>query len=93
MAHRIDSRTCESTGQLCNVTPIPLRVPDYHHVVDFANLSAVLRSPDHRDLVGFRGNAARGHPLILRHAWLTGRWITGFMGVIFVVLCLLDWMT
>ncbi len=31
--------------------------------------------------------------LILRHAWLTGRWITGFMGVIFVVLCFLDWMT
>jgi hypothetical protein len=31
--------------------------------------------------------------LILRHAWLTGRWITGFMGVIFVVLLLLDWMT
>ena len=25
--------------------------------------------------------------LILRHAWLTGRWITGFMGIIFVVLC------
>ena len=31
--------------------------------------------------------------LILRHAWLTGRWITGFMGIIFVVLCILDWMT
>lgn len=31
--------------------------------------------------------------LILRHAWLTGRWITGFMGVIFVVLLLLDWMS
>jgi hypothetical protein len=30
--------------------------------------------------------------LILRHAWLTGRWITGFMGIIFVVLCFLDWM-
>ena len=30
--------------------------------------------------------------LILRHAWQTGRWITGFMGIIFVVLCVLDWM-
>lgn len=31
-------------------------------------------------------------PLILSHAWHTGRWITGFMGIIFVVLCVLDWM-
>ncbi len=30
--------------------------------------------------------------LILRHAWLTGRWITGFMGIIFLVICVLDWM-
>lgn len=30
--------------------------------------------------------------LILQHAWHTARWITGFMGVIFVVLCVLGWM-
>ncbi len=30
--------------------------------------------------------------LILKHAWLTGRWITGFMGIIFIVLCVLDWL-
>jgi hypothetical protein len=29
--------------------------------------------------------------LILRHAFLTGRWITGFMGIIFAVLCVIDW--
>jgi hypothetical protein len=31
--------------------------------------------------------------LIMKHAWLTGRWITGFMGIIFAVLCVLDWLT
>jgi hypothetical protein len=30
--------------------------------------------------------------LILKHAWLTGRWITGFMGIIFAIICVLDWM-
>ena len=30
--------------------------------------------------------------LILRHAFLTGRWITGFMGIIFAVLFVLDWL-
>lgn len=30
--------------------------------------------------------------LILRHAWHTGRWITGFMAIIFMVICLLDWL-
>ena len=30
--------------------------------------------------------------LILKHAFLTGRWITVFMGVIFAVLCVLDWL-
>ena len=30
--------------------------------------------------------------LILKHSWLTGRWITGFMAIIFVVICFLDWM-
>jgi hypothetical protein len=30
--------------------------------------------------------------LILKHALQTGRWITGFMGIIFVVLCALEWM-
>ncbi len=30
--------------------------------------------------------------LILRHAWHTARWITGFMGVIFLILLVLGWM-
>lgn len=30
--------------------------------------------------------------LILRHAWQTGRWITGFMAIIFAVLFVLDWL-
>ena len=30
--------------------------------------------------------------LILKHGWQTGRWITGFMGIIFAVLCVLDWL-
>ena len=30
--------------------------------------------------------------LILKHAFLTGRWITVFMGIIFAVLFVLDWM-
>ena len=29
--------------------------------------------------------------LIIQHSWYTARWITGFMGVIFVVLCVLGW--
>ena len=29
--------------------------------------------------------------LILKHAFLTGRWITGFMAIIFAVLCAIDW--
>ena len=40
----------------------------------------------------FGGTRHEDTSLILRHAWLTGRWITGFMGIIFVVLCVLDWM-
>ena len=30
--------------------------------------------------------------LILQHSWYTARWITGFMGIIFVVLYVLGWM-
>jgi len=30
--------------------------------------------------------------LILRHALHTGRWITGFMAVVFLVLLVMDWM-
>ena len=30
--------------------------------------------------------------LILRHSWHTGRWITGFMAIIFAVLFVLDWL-
>jgi hypothetical protein len=29
--------------------------------------------------------------LILKHAWQTGRWITGFMAIIFAVLYTLNW--
>ena len=30
--------------------------------------------------------------LILKHSWHTARWITMFMGVIFLVLCFLSWL-
>ncbi|MFK8111416.1 MAG: hypothetical protein AB8B91_04420 [Rubripirellula sp.] len=30
--------------------------------------------------------------LVLAHAWQTGRWITGFMAIIFAVLFIFDWM-
>lgn len=30
--------------------------------------------------------------LIWRHFWHTARWITGFMGLVFVVLLVMDWM-
>ena len=30
--------------------------------------------------------------LIMKHAFLTGRWITVFMGIIFSVLCVLEWL-
>jgi hypothetical protein len=30
--------------------------------------------------------------LILQHSWYTARWITGFMGIIFVILYVLGWM-
>ena len=29
--------------------------------------------------------------LILEHSWHTARWITGFMAIIFIVLCVLEW--
>ena len=28
---------------------------------------------------------------ILKHAYFTGRWVTGFMAVIFVILLAIDW--
>ena len=31
--------------------------------------------------------------LIIKHSLATARWITGFMGIIFGILCVLDWMT
>jgi hypothetical protein len=40
----------------------------------------------------FGGTRHEDTSLILRHAFLTGRWITGFMAIIFAVLCLLDWL-
>lgn len=30
--------------------------------------------------------------LILQHALQTGRWITGFMGTLFIIICILDWL-
>ncbi len=30
--------------------------------------------------------------LILQHSWYTARWITSFMGIIFIVLCVLSWL-
>lgn len=30
--------------------------------------------------------------LILQHAWGTARWITGFMAIIFVILCVIGWL-
>jgi hypothetical protein len=30
--------------------------------------------------------------LILRHAFQTARWITGFMAIVFAVLLVIDWM-
>lgn len=30
--------------------------------------------------------------LIIQHSWHTARWITTFMGMIFLVLCLLGWL-
>ncbi|QDT01701.1 hypothetical protein K227x_00680 [Rubripirellula lacrimiformis] len=40
----------------------------------------------------FGGTRHEATPLVLRHAWQTGRWITGFMAIIFAVLCVLDWL-
>ncbi|EMI44507.1 MULTISPECIES: hypothetical protein [Pirellulaceae] len=30
--------------------------------------------------------------LILKHAMHTARWITGFMGIVFLVMLIMDWM-
>ncbi|MDB4423200.1 hypothetical protein N9276_01320 [Rhodopirellula sp.] len=40
----------------------------------------------------FGGTRHENTKLILQHAWQTGRWITGFMGIIFIVICILDWL-
>ncbi|TWU56947.1 hypothetical protein Poly51_28660 [Rubripirellula tenax] len=40
----------------------------------------------------FGGTRHEDTSLVLRHAWQTGRWITGFMAIIFAVICVLDWM-
>lgn len=29
---------------------------------------------------------------ILKHAFYTGRWVTGFMAIIFLILLVIDWM-
>lgn len=31
--------------------------------------------------------------MVMKHSFYTARWITGFMGIIFVVLVLLSWLT
>lgn len=40
----------------------------------------------------FGGTRHENTTLILQHTWQTGRWITGFMAVIFIVICILDWL-
>ncbi|MDA8743040.1 hypothetical protein N9N28_00275 [Rubripirellula amarantea] len=40
----------------------------------------------------FGGTRHENTQEILRHAWMTGRWITSFMLMIFAVLCFLAWM-
>ena len=40
----------------------------------------------------FGGTRHEDMNLVLRHAWHTARWITGFMLIIFVVLWVLEWL-
>lgn len=39
----------------------------------------------------FGGTRHEDTGMVLRHAWQTGRWITGFMAIIFAVLWILNW--
>ena len=41
----------------------------------------------------FGGTRHENTKLILQHAWQTGRWITGFMAVIFIVICIFAFIT
>ena len=40
----------------------------------------------------FGGTRHEDTTKVIQHAWHTGRWITGFMLIIFAVLCLLAWL-
>lgn len=40
----------------------------------------------------FGGTRHEETTMVLRHAWQTGRWITGFMLIIFAVLWVLSWL-
>ncbi len=40
----------------------------------------------------FGGTRHENTKLIVQHALHTGRWITGFMGIIFIVVCILNWL-
>ena len=40
----------------------------------------------------FGGTRHENTKLIVQHALQTGRWITGFMGIIFIVVCILNWL-
>lgn len=40
----------------------------------------------------FGGTRHEDTTKVIQHAWQTGRWITGFMLIIFAVLCLMAWL-
>ncbi len=40
----------------------------------------------------FGGTRHENTSLVLRHAFQTGRWITGFMAIIFATLYVIDWL-
>lgn len=40
----------------------------------------------------FGGTRHEDTGLVLRHAFQTGRWITGFMAIIFSVICIVEWL-
>ena len=40
----------------------------------------------------FGGTRHENTKLIVQHALQTGRWITGFMGIIFIVVCIHNWL-
>ena len=65
-----------------DVSPLPI-APSYllYYIPLIITIALVFGATRHEDT-----------NLILKHAYLTGRWITVFMGIIFAVLCVIDWM-